>query len=361
MAKSSKGLVAITGANGTIGYACVVYALQTGYRVRCIVRREDAIATIKSGPSVQPHLKRLEFAVVSDNAIEGAYNEAFVDAEYVVHIAGVWPLPTLHPDNEIYHPFMQSMKNVLASATASGTVRRIVFTQAGAGLVDSEVGDTYGRGMTQILDEHVKVDTRSLTYQPPLTSSHQAYCAAKAQCMDFLDQLSISKTLPFSIVQVIPGTVIGKSEFIETAEEAKKYMDRQTRALIFDDNTPRYAFGFVHVQDCARVHIEALDEHKVPDAAIAPRFIAAATTEEGLDGHQVWSKAVGLIEKDFASEIEKGVFKVGRERTPINMPYRVNSRVTEKLLLDGDVIRGLEDSVKEVAQWYIELTSRETS
>ena len=310
---------------------------------------------------MQPYSKRLEFAVVPDNAVIGAYDEAFADVKYVVHIAGVWPLPTLHPDNEIYHPFMQSMKNVLSSAKSSGTVKRIVFTQAGAGLVDSEVGDTYGRGMTQVLDEHVRVNAESLTYRPPLTSSHQAYCAAKAQCMAYLDQLRADNTTPFSIVQVIPGTVMGTSEFVKTAEEAGKYMDRQTRALIFDDNTPRYAFGFVHVKDCARVHIEALDEEKVPDADIPPRFVAAATTEEGLDGNQVWTKVVSIIESDLASEIERGVFKLGRERTPINMPYRVDSRMTERMLLDGEAIRGLEESAREVAGWYAQLAAKKDS
>lgn len=337
----------------------MIYALKTGYRVRCIVRRKDAIATIESGPSVQPYLDHLQYAVVPDNAVEGAYDEAFTDVDFVVHIAGVWPLPTLHPDHEIYYPFMQSMKNVLSSARSSRTVQRIVFTQAGAGLVDSEVGDTYGRDMTRILDEHVKVNHASLTYQPPLASAHQAYCAAKAQCMDYLDQLRLKKTMPFSIVQVIPGTVIGTSEFIKTAEEAKNYMDRQTRALIFDDNTPRYAFGFVHVNDCARVHIEALDQDKVKDGDIPPRFVAAATTEEGVDGQQVWSRAIKLIESEFASEIDKGVFAVGGERTPINMPYRVDSRMTEDMLLGGETMKGFEESVREVADWYVQLIAKE--
>jgi nucleoside-diphosphate-sugar epimerase len=87
--------VKITGANGTIGYACVVNALGKNYRVRCIVRREDAFNTIKSGPSIQKylHLDRLEHAVVLDNAVENAYDEALAGAKYVVHIAGAWPMP----------------------------------------------------------------------------------------------------------------------------------------------------------------------------------------------------------------------------------------------------------------------------
>jgi hypothetical protein len=58
----------------------------------------------------------------------------------------------LHPDDQIYYPFIKSTKNVVHAAEKSGTVKRIVFTQAGAGLIDSEVGDTYGNNMEQVLD-----------------------------------------------------------------------------------------------------------------------------------------------------------------------------------------------------------------
>lgn len=41
---------------------------------------------------------------------------------------------------------------MIEAAEKSGTVKRIVFTQAGAGLVDSEVGDTYGNKMEKLLN-----------------------------------------------------------------------------------------------------------------------------------------------------------------------------------------------------------------
>jgi nucleoside-diphosphate-sugar epimerase len=142
----------ITGANGTIGYASLLYALQKGYRVRCIVRREDAIAAIRSGPSLKPYADRVAFAVVPDNTASGAYEAALAGVQYVVHIAGVWPKPNYHPDEEIYHPFVKSMENILSAAEAAGTVRRIVFTQAGAALVNPNDGDTLGTAMRQVLN-----------------------------------------------------------------------------------------------------------------------------------------------------------------------------------------------------------------
>lgn len=70
-----------------------MYALQTGYRVRCVVRREDAIAAIESGPSVQDYLDRVEYALVPDNGAVGVYDEAVAGVDYVVHVAGAWPMP----------------------------------------------------------------------------------------------------------------------------------------------------------------------------------------------------------------------------------------------------------------------------
>jgi nucleoside-diphosphate-sugar epimerase len=177
--------------------------------------------------------------------------------------------------------------------------------------------------------------------------------------MTYLNDLRLSKSKPFSIVQVIPGTVIGPSEFITTRSQALKHIDRQTKALLFDEMAPRYAFGFVHVQDCARVHVEALDVGKVKTAKIPPWFVAAATSDEGDDGVALWNKAADAVEQEYVDEIKSGVFKVGRTKTPINMPYRVDSSLTESMLLRGEKMRGLEECVMEVAQWYLRLKTDE--
>lgn len=196
---------------------------------------------------------------------------------------------------------------------------------------------------------------------PPLKSAHNAYCASKAQCMTYLDEIRRSGKLPFSIVQVIPGTVIGPSEFATTTVQALAQMDRQTKALLFDEMKPRYAFGFVHVQDCARVHIEALDEDKAKNEDLPPWYIAAATVKDGTDGPGLWNAAADMIERNFKVEVEQGIFKVGRSKVPVNMPYRVDSKLTERTLLGGQNIRGLQESVQEVARWYIAMKMQERS
>lgn len=157
---------------------------------------------------------------------------------------------------------------------------------------------------------------------------------------------------PFSIVQIIPGTVISPSASAHTRPAARATMDRQSRALLFDDATPRYAFGFVHAQECAAVHIEALDELKVPANLIPPFFIAAATEDEGMCGGELWARAVAIVEREFEAEIKEGIFSVGTGRVPVNMPYRADSKRTEEMLLGGQKMRGLGECVTEIGRWY---------
>ncbi|KAF1968447.1 3-beta hydroxysteroid dehydrogenase/isomerase family protein [Bimuria novae-zelandiae CBS 107.79] len=351
-----RGLVAITGANGTIGYASTALVLQQGYSVRCVVRTGDAINTLQSGPSLQEFASRIEYAIVPDNTVAGAYDSALEGARYVIHVAGVWPTPAdKHPDNDIYLPFVKSMENILAAAKKSGTVRRIVFTQAGAAMVHPDEGDRYGTAMDEALNESTPVQSGLLSITPPLISPHHAYCAAKAQCMVRLKELRASGTAPFSIVQIVPGTVMGPSELVSTKSRARKKMDRMARAILFNEPKPRYLFGFVHVEDCARVHVEALDEAKVAEKDLPDWFIAAASSDKAKNGDQVWKEAGDLIIRTFKEEVANGMFIVGRDNKPINMPYYADSTLTETLLLSGDRIRGLNECITEVAAWYKDL------
>lgn len=134
-------------------------------------------------------------------------------------------------------------------------------------------------------------------------------------------------------------------------------MDRMSQALLFNTPKPRYLFGFVHVEDCAAVHVNALDEEVLSDEQLADVdwLVAAATGEVGKDGREVWTEVAGQLAGDFRDEVGRGVFKVGWDKMPVNMPYRVDSRWTESVVLGGRKIREVGECVKEVAGWYLGL------
>lgn len=177
--------------------------------------------------------------------------------------------------------------------------------------------------------------------------------------MTYLSNLQKEGNLPFSIIQVIPGTVIGPSELITTSAQASAQMDRMSKALLFNEAKPRYAFGFVHVEDCAAVHVEALDEVKVPKTDLPDWFVAAGTTPEGMGGKDVWRIAGDVVGRSFANEVQSGLFTIGKENLPINMPYRVDSALTERMVLGGRRFIDLGDCVVETGKWYAGLVEKE--
>jgi uncharacterized protein YbjT (DUF2867 family) len=65
----------------------LVTALQAGYRVRASVRRSEQSEQIKSAKSIQPYLNKLEFIVVPDITVDGAFDAALKDVIFVEHIA----------------------------------------------------------------------------------------------------------------------------------------------------------------------------------------------------------------------------------------------------------------------------------
>lgn len=244
------------------------------------------------------------------------------------------------------------MENILMAAEKQRTVKRIVFTQAGAAMVHPDDGDTLGTAMDIPLNEYTPVHPGLLSLKPPLASPHHAYCAAKAQCMTTLKSLRASGKVTFSIVQVVPGTVIGPSELVSTKTDGRKHMDRMSRALLFNEPKPRYAFGFVDVVECARVHVEALDEVRVPYDEVPDWFVAAGSSDPSKNGEATWKEAGDVIENTFKNDVASGMFTVGRDNVPINMPYYVDSALTQTKLFCHEKFKSLNDCIKDVAEWY---------
>lgn len=264
------------------------------------------------------------------------------------------------------------MRNILTAAEHAGTVKRIVFTQSAAGFVNREDGDILGTGMDLELNgktsphrswcgsqlthrsapEYTPINHASAALRPPLKSPLHAYCAAKALSMSFLKDLNSTGRLPFSIVQIVSGTVMGPSELITSVESARIHIDRISKSLLFNGPRASYGFAFVHIWDCARVHIEALDESKAPTVSIPDWFVAGASTRSDATIAHIWNEVGAMVEAEFRDDVSIGLFTVGRHNWPINVPFRVESGLTSTMLMNGDDFKPLSHSIREVAAWY---------
>jgi nucleoside-diphosphate-sugar epimerase len=207
--------------------------------------------------------------------------------------------------------------------------------------------------------ENIEVNPKSRDFRPPIATPHHAYCGAKAYCTAYINE--VKSNYPFSIVQIMPGTVIGPSELAASVAEAYAQMDRMSKAFLFDEMRPRYAFGFVSVEDCAAIHIEALDQRKVPDGNIPGWFVAAAPTPKEQTAQQLWKEVGEMIEKEFSEQVKDGLFKIGWDKIPVNIPYTVDSTLTEEILLGGKKFKSLIDCVRDVAHWYARLAEKDKS
>lgn len=97
----------VTGVSGFLGFRILAFALEAGYRVRGVVRRQAQIDTIKAAPSAQPYLDNLEFVVIPDLLKEGAFDEALEGVTYILHCAS--PIPRASAPVRIPWPFTRSI------------------------------------------------------------------------------------------------------------------------------------------------------------------------------------------------------------------------------------------------------------
>jgi UDP-glucose 4-epimerase len=107
-------LIALTGATGFIGRTLVREFLSRGYRVRVLLRRPSTVPIECSS------------AVIGDLARLRNMKDAFQDADFVIHTAGVAPAMSGVPDDDFRTLNTEATLNLARAAQAAG-VKRFVF------------------------------------------------------------------------------------------------------------------------------------------------------------------------------------------------------------------------------------------
>ena len=64
--------------------------------MRAVVRRPTAAEQIKTAMSIQPYLGQIEIVFVQDLLQEGAFDEAVIGMDYILHIASPVSRPVSH-------------------------------------------------------------------------------------------------------------------------------------------------------------------------------------------------------------------------------------------------------------------------
>ena len=333
-------LILLTGGTGHIGYRTLVEALRAGYEVRAAIRRESSITEIKATKSIQPHLSSLSFVVVEDITKDGAFDEAVKDVSYIVHIASPLARPSDDPDKTIIQPSIHGTLSVLSSALKQPSVKRVVITasQAAVTPLTAYMGQDHG-----VITPGFKVTSDSLPKEYP--NYFVAYAVSKILAYNHTSEFIEKEKPKFTVISVMPTFVIGKNELATTPEAVNGGSNSiAMNVLLGIQNPAGMTATTVHVDDVAKIHIEALD----PKIQGNRNFGANCNGTDGIE----WDSAIETVKEHFPKAVESGVFPLGGSQKSNPLPF--DATETEKVL--GFKFKSFEEQIISLAGWYAEVS-----
>jgi nucleoside-diphosphate-sugar epimerase len=240
--------ILVTGATGYIGAWVVKYLLSAGYRVRITVRDKSKSQKYsflqKTAAESQGEIEIYE----ADLLKPGSFNEAANGSYAIIHVASPFTLRFKDAVKDLVDPAVLGTENVLAAASVSTTVKRVVLTSSVAAVLGDNI-DMQEKGLEEFTENDFN-DTSSATHQP------YPYSKVKAE----LTAWDIAKQQKqWQLVVINPGFVMGPPLSSDSNSESIQLMKDMLKGK-FLAGAPHLEFGFVDVRDVARAHILALEK-----------------------------------------------------------------------------------------------------
>ncbi|KAB8356331.1 hypothetical protein FH972_023915 [Carpinus fangiana] len=340
---ASSDLVLLTGSTGHVGFRSLVTALKAGYRVRAAVRNPKSVKVdkIKASPEIAAlnlAPDTLTFVTVPDFLAPGAFDAAAQGVKYIVHIAS--PIPEGQAtdggfEKLFIEPAVRGTLAVLEAAEKAGTVEKIVVTSSVASILPPSV---LGGDDKSIYD----ANNRVATPPGPFEDSFPAYVASKIAALNEAEAWYKKHTPKFSLIHIHPGVILGPDALVNDIDEL---LAGGTNPWLIGAATgspePRLA-GTVHVNDVAKVHIDALQ----PQIKGLQSFGASISTN--------WRELEGIVAKDFPEAVKNGTFKIHPDFQV--KPINIDSSATEKAF--GFKFITFEEQAKDVLQTYLTISSK---
>lgn len=237
--------VMVTGATGYVAGWLVKKLLEQGHTVHAAVRNPDSEQKVahlnKIAASSSGSIKYFK----ADLLTPGSYAAAMKDCELVFHTASPFVSEVKNPQTDLIDPAVNGTKNVLESANATPTVKRVVVTSSCAAIYADAID--CANAPNGMLTEEIWNTESSLSYQPYSYSKTLAEKAAW-ELADAQNQ--------WDLVTINPSFVMGPP-LNPTAKSESMSILTQLGDGTMKMGVPKMGVGVVDVRDVAEAHYKA--------------------------------------------------------------------------------------------------------
>jgi nucleoside-diphosphate-sugar epimerase len=233
-------------------------------------------------------------------------------------------------------PILQGTLTLLESALAFPSITRIVMTSSIVAIMPFAVPSTGDTTTTYTGNSRVK--------NPPLgpyPSPSHAYRSGKARALLAADKFMNTRHPHFSLVHIMPGFVFGRHELATAADAGTHGSNKILMSILGPKGRTEGCVGtVVHVDDVARIHVQALDSEIVTGNA----SFLASTQVPSLD------EAKEIVRRIYPQDVESGVLPCLGHK--ITSPLKIDFSATEEVF--GPFL-GFESMVRSVVDEYLSL------
>ena len=174
----------------------------------------------------------------------------------------------------------------------------------------------------------------------PYPSSSHAYRSGKARALTAADRFMAERQPRFSLINIMPGFVFGRHELATVADAGTHGSNKILMSILGKKGRTEGCVGtVVHVDDVARIHVQALDTEVVGGGSTS---FLATTLVPNLD------EAKEIVKRCYPKIVAKGV--VPCEGRKITKPLKMDVSRTEEAF--GPFL-GYESMVRSVVDEYL--------
>ncbi|OCL10050.1 NAD(P)-binding protein [Glonium stellatum] len=246
--------ILLTGATGNVGAVILEHLIAANQSVNAVLRsfaKSKAFLEAKYPSAITAGT--LTFTEIPDLAAPGAFHAPAANASNIIHVAT--PLAYSDFQNAMIEPAWKFDHNILAAASASPSVKRVVITGSTVSTMriphDVVTGKTFTEANYNPITLEEALANPSSAYQYSKTMSEQKSWAYMAETKPHFD-------LVFLLVPLVTGRS-PEQGYAPPSRERMGGIALVSRFLFDGKERSLYFAYFMDVDDVARVHIKALD------------------------------------------------------------------------------------------------------